>query len=101
MESFVTWGALASFGGAAAMTALITQLTKNIGFVKKIPTQLWSYVIALAVLFPATGFTVGLNWSGALLILFNAISVSLSANGIFSAAERIIGSAGRGGGTKS
>ena len=53
MESFVTWGALASFGGAAAMTALITQLTKNLGFVKKIPTQLWSYVIALAVLFPA------------------------------------------------
>lgn len=78
---FVSWELLGTYAGAMAMVGMITQLTKNIKFIAKIPTQLWSYILALIVLYAANLFLGSINWSNAVLILFNAALVSLGANG--------------------
>ena len=85
---FVTWTTLATCAGALTMVLVITQLIKGIGFLKKVPTQLLSYILALLVLYPAYLFTGQLNASNAVLILFNGVIVALAANGGFAALKR-------------
>ena len=80
---------LGSFAGAASAVGLITQITKNIPGIVKLPTQMWSYILALAVLLLAQAFTVGLTLSGAVISLFNAALVSLSANGGYQALSKM------------
>ncbi len=78
---FVSWELLGTYAGAMAMVGVITQLTKNIKFISAIPTQIWSYVLALIVMYTANFFLGQLTLSNAILILFNAGLVSLGANG--------------------
>lgn len=87
MNEFVTWEFLATFAGATMITALITQAIKN--KLNKIPTQLMSYIIAVVVLLLANFFTVGLTVSSAILLLFNALGVSLASNGGYQAVTKI------------
>ena len=88
---FVTWELLGTFAGAMAMVGVITQLTKNIGFVAKIPTQLWSYALAVIVMLAANFFLGQLTLSSAVLILFNSVLVSLGANGGYEGVTRLFG----------
>ena len=78
---FVTWELLGTYAGAMAMTGVITQLTKGVKWISKIPTQLWSYIISMATMLCANFFLGNLTISNAVLILFNACLVSLAANG--------------------
>lgn len=90
MEAFYTWETLATFAGAAALTGLLTQWLKEA--VPKLPTQWMSYLIALVILTMATVATRGgIAWSEWALIPINAVLVSLSANGAFTAAKRALG----------
>lgn len=86
---FVTWELLGSYAGAMAMVGVVTQLTKNIRFVSKIPTQLWSYIISLVVMYAANFFLGQLTASNAVLIIFNAVLVSLGANGGYEGLTRV------------
>lgn len=85
---FVNWTELATYAGALAMVLIITQATKDFKIIKKIPTQLWSYLIAILVLYPAYFFTDQLTLSNGILILFNGIIVALAANGGFEALKK-------------
>ena len=86
---FFDWAALATHSGSLVVVLAITQITKNIPVIKKIPTQLWSYLVSLLVLYTAYYFNNQLDWSKAALILFNGVIVALSANGGFSALQKV------------
>lgn len=87
MNEFFTWEVLATFAGAATGTAIVTQFIKD--WLKKIPTQVVSYIIALVILGLTTAVQYGVaDWHVWTLIPFNAIIVSLGANGAYSAVER-------------
>lgn len=90
MNDFVSWESLATFAGCTAAVAIFTQFVKNLPPLKNVATQIVSYGIALVLLYAATYFTGGLNPSIAALIPFNAVIVSLGANGAFSAVTRVI-----------
>ena len=64
---------------------VLTQVSKEIPGIKHIPTQLWSYLLALVTLVLAMAFTSGFSLQGAALAAFNAAIVSLAANGGYSA----------------
>jgi len=81
MNEFVNWVTLGTYGGALAMVLLLTQFTKDLSFAKRIPTQIWSYILALAVLIAANAFTTGLTPEVIAQTLFNAVVVSMAANG--------------------
>ena len=91
---FVTWEVLGTFAGAMAMVGVITQLTKDIKFISSIPTQLWSYLLALVVMYAANFFLGQLTASNAVLTLFNAGLVSLGANGGYEGVARLFGNKG-------
>ena len=78
---FVSWELLGTYAGVMAMVSLITQLTKNVKYISAIPTQLWSYILSIVVMYSANYFLGQLDPSNAVLILFNAALVSLGANG--------------------
>lgn len=86
---FLTWDYLATFAGALAAVALITQLIKGIGVLQKIPTQLVSWVLAYGVILLAQLFTDALDARSAVLAVFNAAMVSLAANGGYDALKRL------------
>ena len=88
MELF-DWSLLGTNAGAAMAVAVLTQITKGIPGIVKIPTQLWSYVLALVTLLLALAFGPGFSVQGAVLALFNAALVSLAANGGYAAVERL------------
>ena len=86
---FITWELLGTYAGAMAMVGVITQLTKNAKCISKIPTQLWSYILAVAVMQCASLFLNELTLSTAVLNIFNAVLVSLGANGGYEGLMRV------------
>ena len=88
MNEFFTWSTLMTYAGATLATTLVTQLLKGIGFIDRIPTRIFSYVVALIILLAATFFTGALTWNAAALCVVNAVVVSLAANGAFDAVAK-------------
>lgn len=86
---FVTWAGLSTYAGALAMVMLIVQFTKGITIIDRMPTQLWSYIVALVVLYTANFFTGQLTIDNAVLIIFNAAIVALAANGGYTAIKKV------------
>lgn len=80
-DTFFTWDTLATYAGALMAVVLMTQVLKDVPIIRKLPTRLLSYIIALLVLIIATLFTTGFEWSTIFLCAFNAFIVALAANG--------------------
>lgn len=87
--NFFNWTDLGTLAGATAAVGFITQITKNIHWINKIPTQLWSYIIALALLIVSQAVAGGLTAAAAGLAVINAAVVSLSANGAYELVQRV------------
>jgi len=86
---FFDWTILGTLAGAVMAVGILTQLTKNIPGINKILTQVWSYVLALAVLLASLAFGGAWDWGAAALCLINAAMVSLAANGGYEAIVRV------------
>lgn len=85
MNEFFTWASLGTYAGAVLATTIITQLLKGISFIDKMPTRIFSYIVAAAVLLAATIFGGEITVSAVALCFVNAAVVSLAANGAFDA----------------
>lgn len=88
--NFFDWTYLGTFAGALAAVALLTELTKNLPGIKKIPTQLFSWILGFGVLVLAAWFTGTLSAQNAVLAVFNGAMVSLAANGGYAALKRVL-----------
>lgn len=87
--TFFDWGMLGSMSGAVLAVAVLTQVTKSIPVIVKIPTQIWSYVLAAVILVLSLIFgEAEVTASGVVLALLNAAVVSLAANGGYEAMTR-------------
>lgn len=83
-EEFFTWSFLATYGGAALAVMTIVQFTKELPGIKKIPTRLWAFVIAVVILVLATVFTMSPIYpSDILLCIVNAVVVAMAAVGSY------------------
>lgn len=82
-SNFVEWPILASYAGATTMTVAIVQFSKGLlDRAIHIPTKLYSYFVALAVLYSGYYFTGQLTGSTAALILFNGFIIAVASNGM-------------------
>lgn len=77
-----------------AFVLTITQFTKSIKLFDKMPTQIWSWIVAMICMYPAYYFTGRLTPEAALLVPINAIIVALAANGGFQAISRFFKTGG-------
>ncbi len=91
MQEFFTWSMLATYAGATAATGLVTQMLKGAGVFAKIPTQIFSGIVALILLLAAHFATGELTLASAGLCVVNAVIVSLASNGAFEAMQRTAG----------
>lgn len=82
---FFDWSILATYAGATAATIAVTQVFKGVGFINRIPTRLFAYIVALIILVAATAFTDGVALESAALCVVNALMVSLASNGAYDA----------------
>ena len=93
MESelyFLTWEMMSTYSGALAMVFVLTQLTKTLPLIEKLPTQIWSYLVALAVMLPAQLFSgSGCTAADVVLVFFNAAVTALAANGGYDLMNRV------------
>lgn len=87
--NFFDWAYLGTFAGAVTAVTLLTQLTKGIPYINRIPTQLWSYVLAAGILLLSMAFGGEATGANAILCLFNAALVALASNGGYAAVKRI------------
>lgn len=88
--SFFDWSDLGTFAGALAAVALLTELTKSLPGIRKIPTQLFSWLLGCGVLILAAWFTGTLSAQSAALAVLNGAMVSLAANGGYAALKRLL-----------
>lgn len=79
---------LGTYAGAVLATTLITQLLKGVSFIDKLPTRIFSYIVALIVLLAAMFVTGNADAPNAALCLINAVVVSLASNGAFDAVAK-------------
>ena len=86
---FFDWNILGTMAGAMFAVAILTEITKSIPGIKKIPTQLWSYALSVVVLIVSHAALGTLTLQAAGLAVINAAMVSLAANGGYAALERI------------
>ena len=89
-EQFLTWDMLGTYSGVLGMVMILTQLTKGLPVIARIPTQLYSYLIALAVMVTTSVVGGRTSVSDLVLVIFNAAVVALSANGGYDALVRAI-----------
>ncbi len=83
-ERFFTWNDLVTYGGAVMAVLIITEFTKDLPGIRRIPTRLWAYLIALVLLVPAAVFTAdALRAEDILLCLVNGALVAMAAVGSF------------------
>ena len=83
-EHFFTWGDLVTYGGAVMAVLIITEFTKDLPGIRKIPTRIWAYLVALVLLVPAAVFTADtIRVEDILLCLVNAVLVAMAAVGSF------------------
>ena len=50
MDSFFTWTDLMTYGGAVMAVLIITEFTKDLPGIRRLPTRLWAYLVALVIL---------------------------------------------------
>lgn len=87
---FLTWEMLGTYSGTLGMVLILTQLTKGLPGIQRVPTQLYSYLIALIVMTVAAIFGGRTAASDFVLLIFNAAVVALSANGGYDAMVRVM-----------
>lgn len=87
MQEFFTWSMLATYAGAVLATTMITQLLKGMPLICRLPTRLFSYIVALILLLLSAFFTHQLTIGTALLSLINAAVVSFASNGTYDASK--------------
>ena len=85
MNNFLTWQALTTQAGSLLATMTVTELLKDIGLLRRLPTRLLSFFVSLVLLLLATAFTSGLTVSRALIAPVNAAVTALACNGTYDA----------------
>ena len=87
-ERFFTWGDLVTYGGAVMAVLIITEFTKDLPGIRRIPTRLWAYLIALVLLVLAAVFTADeLRAEDILLCFVNGVIVAMAAVGSYHAVQ--------------
>ena len=87
---FLTWEMLGTYSGTLGMVLILTQLTKGLPGIRRVPTQLYSYLIALIVMTVTAIFGGRTAASDFVLLIFNAAVGALSANGGYDAMVRVM-----------
>lgn len=83
MESFITWKLLLTVSGLLGATYMVTEFTKGIKFIDKIPTRYWSFIVSFIITIAANIAVKQFAFTDLVLYALNSISISLGSNGLY------------------
>lgn len=82
MEQFFTWDVLKTYATFVSIVFMVVEFTKELNFVKKIPTKYWSFFIAFIFLIITNIATSSFRFIDIFLYLLTSVSISLGSNGL-------------------
>ena len=89
-ENFFTWEYLTTYAGAVLAVTVIVQFTKELRYIKDIPTRVWAYLVAVVLLLLSTFFTVRpITPAVILLCIINAVLVAMAAVGGYDITHKV------------
>ena len=82
MEGFLTWEALTTYASIVSIVFMVVEFTKELKFIKNIPTKYWSFIIAFVLLFITNIVMKSFKLTDIVLYVLTSISISLGSNGL-------------------
>ena len=82
MENFLTWEVLETYASFVSIVYMVVEFTKEIKFIKKIPTRIWSFLVAFLLLIILNLVIKNFKLVDLVLYALTAISISLGSNGL-------------------
>lgn len=81
MESFLTWGYVATFMGIVFCTSMLVEFFKEMPYIKKIPTKYFTAMVAFVLIFVSAIFLGEFAFINIPLMILNAILVAFTTTG--------------------
>ena len=82
MEQFITWEILTTYATFISVVYMVVEFTKELGFIKNIPTKYWSFIVAFLLLTIVNAVMGTFKFVDLILYALSSISISLGANGL-------------------
>lgn len=82
MEQFITWETLTTYATFISVVYMVVEFTKELGFIKNIPTKYWSFIVAFLLLTIVNAVMGTFKFVDLILYALSSISISLGANGL-------------------
>lgn len=94
MESFMTWETLLTYTTFVSTIFMVVEFTKELPFIKKIPTKYWSFLISLGLLIIVNVVMKDFKWEDIVLYALSSMAISLGSNGLSNFNKKESGSNG-------
>lgn len=82
MTEFISWAILGEYTTLVTMVYIIIEFTKELPFIKKMPTKYWSAIISFLLISLTNLHSGGFQYWDIVLYILSAISISLGSNGL-------------------
>lgn len=82
MENFMTWETLLTYTTFVSTIFMVVEFTKELPFIKKIPTKYWSFLISLGLLTIVNVVMKDFKWEDIVLYALSSMAISLGSNGL-------------------
>ena len=82
MENFMTWETLLTYTTFVSTIFMVVEFTKELPFIKKIPTTYWSFLISLGLLIIVNVVMKNFKWEDIVLYALSSMAISLGSNGL-------------------
>lgn len=83
METFITWAIIAEYVSFVGIVYMVVEFTKELKFIKAIPTKYWAFIVAFGLLLILNVHNGSFAWFDVVLYALSSITVSLSSNGLY------------------
>lgn len=81
-NQFITWAMFLDFATFTTLVFVFVNFTKELPLISKIPTKYWSAIVAFALMLVVNLHNATFTGWDVFLYVFNAILISLTANGV-------------------
>ena len=82
MDNFITWENMLNYTTFVAILYMVVEFTKDIPYIKKLPTRYWSCVLSMIMIVVTNVVTGSFEFKDIMLYILTSISISLGANGL-------------------
>lgn len=82
MDNFITWENMLNYTTFVAILYMVVEFTKDIPYIKKLPTRYWSCVLSTIMIVVTNVVTGSFEFKDIMLYILTSISISLGANGL-------------------